>query len=296
MATSPAPSALELVPGTHVSMAPPDGFTPSASFTGFEHSCGASIVVAELPASYLSLVGELTDAALKTQGIAVRARSDETVDGRQGTLIIGLQEGGGIQFTKIFVITGSDRLTAMVTGNLPASLCRPEAETAMRDAELGMAFDPDAAPDPQAGLFFSLTPTPPLLFAGTISGGGIYNTSGLVPSADKDEPSLIVASSLGAPAGPNLESTLAMGLKGLATVSGVVIDSIESRTVAGLPGAVAVGSGQRTSTSTPLFIYAVLLDEGSLGYVLLLGTCPADLAGEWEDRFEASTETYRRKR
>lgn len=292
----PTGGTLALVPGTHVSMITPVGFTASTSFTGFEHECGASIVVAELPGAYGSLVIELTDAALASQGITVESRTDATIDGRPGVMILGTQKASGLSFVKVLVITGTESLTAFLTGNSPTTAsCRSEVLLAMRDAELGMKFDPDAAVDQEAGLFYTLRPIPPLKFAGALTGGGIYNTSGRLPAADKDEPTLTVSSSLGAPAGADLEATLKAAVDGMATMSDVAIESSEAGTIAGLPGAIVIATGTRSSTSTPVFIYAGIIDEGSLGYVLLLGTAKADARAEWQAPFAATMSTYQRK-
>ncbi|HEX5590949.1 MAG TPA: hypothetical protein VFX65_11720, partial [Candidatus Limnocylindrales bacterium] len=74
---SPLPGAV-LVPGTHAALVPPEGFTASATFVGFEHESGASIVIAELPGPYDEIVPGLTDEGFAGQGVTVTARTELT--------------------------------------------------------------------------------------------------------------------------------------------------------------------------------------------------------------------------
>jgi hypothetical protein len=74
LATPTAPadaddSGRQTVSGTSVTLTPPNGFTPSATFAGFEEPGGASILVVELPAPVEEIRPELTPEASAGEGV-----------------------------------------------------------------------------------------------------------------------------------------------------------------------------------------------------------------------------------
>ena len=282
------------MPGTHVTMTPPEGFFASTSFVGFEHACGASLLVAEIPAGYAGLVEGMTDTRFAEQGVTHITRNDETVDGRPAVFIIGRQEAAGLSFTKLLVITGTDKLTAFITGNLPIATCEPDIGTQMRDAELGIKFDPDRPIDPLAALRFTLTPAAPLKFAGAFNNGALYNISGMVPSPDPGEPSLIVAPSLGGGAGDDLVAFAISQLDSMTSIGDVTVESSAETTIAGRPAAIVIATATSSTRDVDVVVYNVLLG-GEGDYVAFIGICdPVDRA-DFFDVFDASIRTYQPK-
>lgn len=290
----PSASTGVLVPGTHVSLDPPPEFRTATTFTGFEHECGASIVVAELPTSYAELVAGFTDEGLAGQGVTNVSRAQITVDGRAATSISGKQTIQDILFFKGIVLTGTDESTAIVTGNVPVRTCESEVGDSIVDAITSFSFDPDRLIDPEAGLPFTLEPQAPLVFAGTFVNGVIYNTSGKVPSADVDEPTLIVASSFGISAGDDLETTAKAQLATTATLQDIHVESAEDVAVGGLEGVRLFAKGTRTSGSTKVFIDQVLLRQDK-GFTILLGVCRVKDRAACAALFKSTVATFRPK-
>ena len=292
---TPAASGVAIsVPGTHVTMTPPEGFFASSSFVGFEHECGASILVAEVPAGYAGLVEGMTDARFAEQGITEITRSDETVDGRSAVFLTGRQEAAGLSFMKLLVITGTDTLSAFITGNLPIATCEPAIGTRMRDAELGIQFDPDRPIDPMAALRFTLTPAAPLKFAGALNNGALYNISGKVPSPDPGEPSLIVAPSLGGGAGDDVVAFAIMQLDSMTSIRDVAVESSATTTIAGRPAAIVIATATSSTRDVDVAVYNVLLG-GDGDYVAFLGICDPGDRAQFFDVFDASIRTYEPK-
>lgn len=290
-ATVALPATSVDVAGTHVTMTPPDGFVASTSFVGFEHECGASIVVSELPTAYADLVAQMTDEGFAAQGITDVQRHDETVDGRPATFIVAKQEAAGISFIKILVVTGTKAVTAFLTGNFPFITCPVEIGERMRDAELGMSLDPDRPIDAQGALRFTIVPAPPLKFAGVLNNGALYNVSGTLPAADPGEPSLIVAPSLGGSASGDLIAFATAQLRGMTSIHDVAVESSEVAAIAGRPAAIIIATGKSTTRGVDVVIYQVLLG-GEGDYVALLGICDPDDRAAFIDVFAESIKTY----
>jgi hypothetical protein len=294
--TPPAPSLAPdavLLAGTHVALVPPHGFVESTSFVGFEHESGASILVAELPASYTELITGMTDARFEEQGITVSERQAVIVGGREATLIEGTQEALGATFGKVLLLTGTDTLTAFVTGNYPID--REAIGEDIRAAELSLSFDPNRSVDPQAALNFTITPVAPLKFAGVVNNGGLYNTSGLLPAANPGEPSLIVAPSFGLPVvGDPIAFSRAL-LDNMRSIRDVAVESAMETTIAGRPAVVTVGTAESTTRDVEIVVYQVVLG-GADDYVAFVGLCEPDQRATFFDVFAETIGTYAPKR
>jgi len=116
-----------LIPGTSVSLLPPQGFALSEQFTGFvSEEDLSSIVLTELP---LEVYSELSEALSSTpdeitelfagQGIALDVEnvSSIVVEGVQAPFIEGTQTISGIQVKKYFVLLGEES-TILLTFNI----------------------------------------------------------------------------------------------------------------------------------------------------------------------------------
>jgi hypothetical protein len=280
------------VAGTHVTIVPPDGFVPAASFPGFEHEgSGSSVVVTEIPGSYSQIAGAMTDERVGGEGITITSRTDVMIDGRPSLLLEGTQQAYGMTFGKVMLVTGTEALTATVTGNYPAD--EASLESIVRAAVLTTSFDPDRQVDPAAALRFTISPAPPLRFAGVIMNGALYNTSGAVPSADPGEPYLIVAPSLG-DAGTSDLAALAREQLRQAEVTDVVAQDPADVTIGGLSGIELTATAKGPTGGAEVFVYEVLLFDRA-GVVTMIGVCPIERRAECLGAFEETTRTYRPK-
>jgi hypothetical protein len=257
---------------------------------GFQHArSGASILVAELAGPAGEVIAGVTDEAIASQGVQVSARTDLTVDGRPGLLIEGLQRNQDLVFGKLILVTGTQDLTVLVTGNfLVDDVARGDA---IRAAILALTFDPNVSTDPQSALSFTIAPAPPLRYAGVFGNGAMYNPSGSVPAA-ADEPYLLVAPSLGDLVTGDLSEFARQSLMSTATLTDIVIESSSDISVAGLKGIVLTATATRTTRGDPVVVYHVVLSDGS-GYVRMIGISPVAKGASFVDVFRQTVESYR---
>jgi hypothetical protein len=160
-------------------------------------------------------------------------------------------------------------------------------------AILTTSFDPDRQVDPAAALRFTISPAPPLRFAGVMMNSALYNTSGTFPSADPDEPYLIVAPSLGEADTSDLGALAREQLR-QAEVTDVVTQDPADVTIAGLPGIELTGTAKGPTGGAEVFVYEVLLVDGA-EVVTMIGICPIERRAECPAAFEQTTRTYRPK-
>lgn len=279
-----------LVAGTHVFIVPPDGFVPAVAFQGFQDDpSGSSILFIEIPGSYGEVAGGTTDEALASKGIEITHRTDVSIDGRPSLLLEGSQQAQGMAFGKVVLITGTEDLSAIVTGNYP--LGDAALGAAIRAAILTTSFDPDRAVDVRAPLRFTITPAPPLKFAGVVVNGAVYNTSGSLPSADPDEPTMLVVPSLGEVDTSDLEALAREQLTQMHSIQSFVLERPSSVTIAGLPGIELAGTAKGTAGGAENFVYEVLLADG-YEFVAMIGTCPIERRAECLAAYRQTTRTY----
>lgn len=105
------------IPGTMVSLQPPEGFAPSQSFPGFqsaEHQ--ASIMVTQMPAPVAEVMKGMNKEALATRGMTLLSSSAETAGGREALLLQVAQSAGGAEYLKWMLVTGEAETTVLVWG------------------------------------------------------------------------------------------------------------------------------------------------------------------------------------
>lgn len=105
------------VRGTSIAMVPPAGFSPSTTFTGFEHAAtGSAFKVVEFSRdAYKTMMKELTDEELAGQGITIASRTKVTIGGARGLLLTGTQTTGKLTMGRWILILGARSNTVMIT-------------------------------------------------------------------------------------------------------------------------------------------------------------------------------------
>jgi len=287
----PRPAGFVVVAGSHVGLVPPDGFTRSDTFTGFEHASGASIVVAELPTGAGALLPKLTDDAFAKQGIKVESRRDLSVDGRAALLVTGVQSLGGQSVQKRVLVTGTDALTAIINGN---AFAEPDGMADRIEAALLTVRIEGGSVDAIGSLGFEIAPAPPLVFAGTLMNAASYNLSGKIPATDPQEPLFLVAPSIDLRAIDPTEASFRARLQSM-PYRAITIDRVKPVTIGALAGFEATAVATPMRTADQAFVYAVMLFGPSGGYVLMTGECVATERGRYEGAFRATAATYHSK-
>ena len=189
------------VPGTSVSMAPPDGYAVSEAFAGFESpDTGSSITVAELPVeAYAELSTFFGDAAaageaFAAQGIEIGDRTEIDVAGEPASMLEGVQRAAGLEVAKYMVLLPGET-TVLVTFNVldDEDTTRDEAIASLESIELGA---PASLDEQLAELSFTFEARAPFETSGVLGGSGAALTTfeGTDPTGEK--PLVVVTSGL----------------------------------------------------------------------------------------------------
>jgi hypothetical protein len=129
-----------LIPGTHVSLVPPNGGVLSNIFSGFELPNRGKIQISEIAGtSYKESEGTLTREGVESLNILFKDKSKVHFSGSQGTLVSGTSTSDSS--TGVFLLVlGNDRITVDIYGFY--NVGDKAAEAAVRDSLLSCVFNP----------------------------------------------------------------------------------------------------------------------------------------------------------
>jgi hypothetical protein len=187
--------AVERVPGTKVSLAPPDDFESTTQYPGFAmKSTGATIIVNEMPAPFSELAKGMTSENLATRGMKLIEKTNVDVASREGKLLYVRQSAGGIEFLKWMLLFGTEKESVMLLATFPAEFEKDLREI-LRKAILSATWDLNAKVDPAEGLTFSVKESADLKVAGKIGNMLALTRNGVMPQTNPAEPLFVVGSS-----------------------------------------------------------------------------------------------------
>jgi hypothetical protein len=178
---SSASAQLVAVPGTHVALAPPQGFTLARDFGGFENKRGgSSITVEEMPpaaaadivAAFSSPKGVST--RFGSQGVRITRIDRVALASGDAPLAVGEQSFKGSEFVKYMTLLGGHdgQNTVLITFNLSVStsLRQSDVEAVVRSAVLGR---PPSLSEKLAQVPFKFDTAPPFHTADAMPGTAV---------------------------------------------------------------------------------------------------------------------------
>lgn len=296
LALAPAAVAAQQtrVAGTRVALQPPEGFTASQRFPGFELAAhGASIVVSEIPATYAELRAGFTREALATGGMKLIGMRDAVVDGSAALLVHVSQSAGGVEFLKWMLLAPDGRESVLVVGAFPRTAPAAFGD-AVRAAVLSTSLKPADRVDATEGLPFGVEPGARLKIARRMGNMLLLNRSGTMTPAAPGDPLYVVGPSLSEVAIGDLQRFAEQRARQTAEISNLH-DLIGRRLqVDGLEAYEIVADASDLRSGEPLRFYQVIAPDGA-GYFVFQGLVGSAGAAEYLDEFRRLTESFRRR-
>ncbi|HWM93924.1 MAG TPA: hypothetical protein VN493_24415 [Thermoanaerobaculia bacterium] len=280
------------VPGTKTSLEPPQGFSPSDRFPGFQDAeTQSSIMVTELPAPGTVMMKGMTKEALASRGMTLISSTTEKVDGREALLLHVAQAAGGTEYLKWMLVTGDEETGVMVVGTFPKT-AEAQVGAAIRTSVLTASRSAASSGDPFEGLSYRVTPTAKLKLAGRINVMLLLSESGRMGPLPSAEPFYIVGPSVGEVRIADLKvfsETRARQTeyKDIQNISGRAV------TVGGLEAYELVADAKDTKDGTALRFYQVIVPEGDR-YYIVQAMVGAERAAELLPEFRKVTDSLRR--
>ncbi|BAU89432.1 hypothetical protein MPPM_0827 [Methylorubrum populi] len=268
-------------PAGSLGLAPPPGMKPAASFAGFEHRSGASIVLVEMPPeAWDQINGKFTPEALAPSGFRVKSGPEPlSTAGGEGFVLRGTQGANGLTYAKWVAVIRGAAGTGLVTVQVPEAAAKqvpaPTVEAALRT----IAFRPKASlADQVAALPFTVGDTAGFRPIGVFAGNGLLLTEGPKDvDPEREQPVVVITPSLGqAPVPAGAETTYARRLFAAQKDLTNVVVTDEDRSTRGDAVVVRLrGTGTDAKTGRTLGLTQMTVFEGGR-YLRAIGFADID--------------------
>jgi hypothetical protein len=283
------------IPGSSVSLVPPDGFAPAHQFPGFgREDLQASIVVTEMPGSAVAMADGMTRQALAGQGMNLVASARLLVDGRQSLLLYLGQRIGSAEIRKWMLVTGDHDTTVLVVGTFPRT-AEDALALAIRESVLTTSWRPGAVTDPFEGLLFRVSPGSKLKIARRMSNMLALTETGTVGAPGPDDAFYLVGNSLSTTPIGDVQVFAEARVQQTAQTKDVRNFKGRRLDVDGLDAYEIVADAKDARTGKALKVYQVVMPADA-GYFIVQGLISAGRAAEMLAEFRRVTASFARVR
>jgi hypothetical protein len=292
LCTFAALAAPVAVPGTKVTIEPPEGFALSKQFPGFmREDVNASIVVTEMPAPVMEIKKAMNKEDLATKGMVLLESKAIKHAGKDALFVKVSQQASGIDFLKWMLITGEERATTLVVGTFRSDT-EDELSAPMRTAVLSTSFG--AAPkDAFEGLQFRIEPSAKLKVAARVANMLMLNESGTTTPVAAEAPLYVIGSSVNETTIGDLPKFAQARAAKTAKVKDVRNFKGQPIKLDGLAAYEIVADATDSKTGKALRLYQVIAPEGS-NYFIAQGLVGAQRAGEFVPEFQRITGSFKK--
>ncbi|MEJ2664987.1 MAG: hypothetical protein P8107_13265, partial [Spirochaetia bacterium] len=260
----------ENIPGTKLSIIPPEGFAPSGYFIGFLNAqARCSIMVTTIPEPVVSMLEGFTADELHKSGINVKSQDELLINDHRGRLFYGEQTAKGAVYYKYLMIFGDGDNTFVLAGTFPKEYEDKFGE-AIKTSLLSTVYEPDRETDPRKTVNFEIDESKTKLkFAGTFLKSLMYTVDGKIPTKAKDK-TMFFTAQVANQEGVQDKKLFSMELvKQAATVKNVEIKSVKPVTIDGISGYEIIADAKDAVNLAPVLLYHVSLYSDELYYYMM---------------------------
>jgi len=292
----PAPEGRVHVPGTHVRLAVPAGFTLADDFPGIGRDEDAtSVLVTELPVPLEVARRALEPDALEERGVILHASARVEVDGRDALLVHASQRTAGLAFRKWMLLFGDSRGSVLVTATTPREHEERHQE-ALVDTLRSVVWRPDVhpedgAPEEPAPLPFALRVPPPFEVVSRAANAVVLTDRERAAAGDLP-PLVSVGASLGRVAVGDLGEFARQRLDETPSVEAIETEAEGARSLGDLPGHEIRARARDVQTGRPVRVVQLLAAHEGRYYLVQAIAEPADAAAA-RSAYEAVAESFR---
>src|SRR5688572_23683795 len=252
----------ETIPGTRVSLVPPDTFTAASQFPGFwREAVGASIIVTEFPASFVEVVAGFGDpSALEKRGMFLVRKQEVNVNRQTGLLLRIKQVASGIPYLKWLLIFGNEKESVMIAASFPEVL-EKELSEQMKASILTAKWNDKIQVSLTEGLNFTVAAKGELKPARRVANNLLFSRQGIFPSKVVDDPIFLVGQSLSQVEINDQEHFAKTRVLQTDTITDIALEESRPVTVDKLTGYEVVADGKDKASGESVVIYQVILYE-----------------------------------
>jgi hypothetical protein len=280
-------------PGTSVTLAPPEGFSMSKQYPGFEQAeAQASIMVTELPGPAADMIRSMTGPTLAAKGVKLISARDAVIRDNPARLLHVRQATTRGEALKWILIAGDATATIMVVGTFTDGVS-PGISEVIKQSLLTTSWGRSESSGPFEGLPFRVTPNAKLKLARRVSNMLMFTESGTIGTPGSTEALYIAGHSIGQGQIGDVRrfsetrATQTSLTKGVSNNTGRLVQ------VSGLDAYELEADAADARSGRAMRLYQVIIPDET-GYFILQGLVRADRAGEIFPEFKALTASFRR--
>lgn len=271
LATTASADAV-VVPGTHVAMVPPPGFSKADLFPGFQKAdetstVVASIVVTEMPgAPFDQLSAGMTKEAALKKGMTLLTRQDVKYGDKPGLLLSASQSVKGSELLKWMGIFAGVDSSVMVVASYTKALAKELGEP-LRASVLSARWSGGAAPGHYDGLTFRVVESTSLKISSRMGSQLLLTLAGRKGPVKAEDPLLVVGSAITEVRLSDLRQFAEARIAKTAQVKGIQVIAGGKINVGGLPAYEIQATALDLKTEKPLALYQVIISSPETYYI-----------------------------
>ncbi|AMM50011.1 hypothetical protein TH61_00810 [Rufibacter sp. DG15C] len=256
------------VPGTKVSLIPPNGFIQAVNFSGFQNEeIGASIIVIEFPVSTREILNSFTPEVLAKQGMKFSKKEEIQHQNAPALLLYVTQEVYGKTYQKQVLVFGDSTKSVMVNGLYPIDY--PSIGSEIHKSLLSSSLNKNQNENFEEAAKFRIdTKGTDFKVASFLAGGLTYTKDGKLPTSSPDDASIMIINSFGKNIIGDKKEYSIKKLKSLPEHTTVHTDKISPVTIDGMEGYEII-TDRIDKSSKKEIIYFVMLFEGTGEYYII---------------------------
>ena len=290
--TDPSFAQAVRVPGTSVTLAPPDGFSLAQQYPGFERpEAQASIMVTELPGPAADMIRSMTGPTLAGNGVMLISAGDAVIRDKPARLLHVRQNTTRGEALKWILIAGDTKTTIMIVGTFTEGVA-PGVGDVIKQSLLTTSWASSAPSNPFEGLPFRVAATARLKLARRVSNMLMFTESGTAGTPGSTEALYIAGHSLGQGQLGDVRRFSESRARQTTLITGVTNFAGHAIQVGGLDAYELEADAADARSGRAMRLYQVMIPDET-GYFILQGLIRADRAGEIVPEFKALTASFR---
>jgi hypothetical protein len=280
------------IPGTRVTLVPPEGFALSKDFAGLQGD-KASVMVIELPgAPYETLVAAISSGVMARQGVEITGGEELAGLPSKARTFKGRQVAQGADIDKwLLLVDGGPALVMLNVSALKGMATVTDAQVQEMFRSVRVAAAPSG--DPVAALPFAVTTLPRFSHQQVLGGAGLIIGSAPFTEENAGQPGLTIVRTFEQPI-PKEQWNQAVTafLQGMKAIAFDKADPPTPVKIGGLEGLQFIANG--TAAGAPRKTLVTMLFTAKGGYTLIAMASPELFDGAEKD-FRTMIESFRVK-
>lgn len=181
-----------LITGTNLYLVPPQSFSPSSKFKGFQNPNDQTsmIMIIEMPGPFSEITKGFNAKMFKSRGMDLISKKEIKISNYDGFFIALNQSAANVEFSKFLLVFGNESSSTMINGIFPKDSL--ELGLRIKESILSTYINSNLVANPRDALDYTLDENAGnLKFKAVIGNGILFNRDLKTPTQSPDKASLL---------------------------------------------------------------------------------------------------------